>query len=223
MKTHALISVFIALASIASALENRSSSTLNSNYKSAGTYDLKEVPEETIAIFYDMAMKEYYGSNFGYCADMLTAITEKTDKYPMAFFYLAKIYKDVPTMINHEKSKGNILCFIELAKEAKMDSSFITSSYDDLIDMERSPELCMKYARMALGVASDMMSIQCMAKASEKMFYAKKDNQYLEMHGFYSEKNRRIFEGNTNIEYIIDADTPMLRGGVFRVAGNDKR
>jgi hypothetical protein len=203
-------------ASAGSAVKNK----LNQPEASSHYYISTDTSAETLDMFYTIACREYSESNFGSSIELLEKIVKKTDAYPMSYYLISKIYRDVATLQDYKKSSSALLKFIEQAKKKKMHSSFITSSYDDLIDMEKSPEECLKYALAALAVGEDIMSNQCMVKAAEKMVMINGDKEYLEMFSIYVEKNLKIFQRNINAEFM-DADTPQLRDKLSRIANND--
>jgi hypothetical protein len=183
--------------------------------KQTSTYSLPlQMSQSELDAFYQMGLDEYYKSNYGLCVEIFEALLARTDKYHYIDYYLAKIYKEDINLHDADKSKEHSLNFIEIVKKKKLDVSYISGSYDDLIDLEEDATICMKYAREALGISENLLSRQCMAKASEKMYAMIGDKKYKDLHILYLAKNSEILDADN----IIDAGTPQLNDNYLRVA-----
>jgi len=166
--------------------------TVEFQINTSGIAFQKDITADTINTFYQMAEAEYKYSNFGLSRDLFTAIIQKTNAHPEAYFFLGKIYEEVPQFKNAEMSKQ---CYLNAAVNKKLDVATRQQSYLSLIRLTDNTELSIKYAIASGKIATTDESKQAMILAYHKKYEKTGDEDLLSKADNLSRQmNEKFFE-----------------------------
>lgn len=171
-----------------------SADSIPAKINSSGINFQKDITEETITIFYEMAVSEYEYSNFGYSRDLLTAIIQKSNKQPGAYFFLGKIYEEVAQFKNIDMSKQ---CYLNAAVNKNLNVGFRQQSYLALIRLTDSDNLAIKYATASAKIAISNESKQAFVLAYHKKYEKTGDEELLsKADALTRQMNEQYFNGS---------------------------
>ncbi len=150
------------------------------------------VSEDTIQAFYSMAVSEYEYSNFGFSRDLLTAIVQKTNKQPGAYYFLGKIYEEVAQFKNLDIAKHY---YLSAATSKKLAIHLRQGSYLALIRLTDNADLAIKYAKDSGKIGESDDSKQALVLAYHKQFEKTGDeNLLVKVQQVTKKMNAKFFE-----------------------------
>jgi hypothetical protein len=141
----------------------------------------KQVTKQQLSMFFDFSLEEMRNSNFGLSRDMFELIGERAPSdFPMCFYHLAQLYRQIPTLENAGKEKANLEKFVALYnKKTKVDKTFFEESYSRLIALENDPIKLAKYAKTILKISkSSSQGKHIAVSAYTKIFSITNDAEY---------------------------------------------
>lgn len=150
--------------------------SIQAQLNTSGINFKKDVSEETITAFYEMAVTEYQYSNFGFSRDLFTAIVQQTKNQPGAYYFLGKIYEEVAQFKNIEMSKQ---CYLNAAVNKKLYTNFRQQSYLALIRLTDNAETAIKYAEASSKIATSNEAKQAFVLAYHKKYEKSGDETLL--------------------------------------------
>ena len=155
----------------------------------------KNVTEKELQDFYSFAVDEYGNANYGSAKDLLLGITQKTDKQPMAWYYLAQIYRDVyPYSLQRDKLKIALLNIVK----SDLNVGMKQSAYDDLAKIETNVDSAIAYGKKAVELEDNMFSRYILLTVYYNAYEKTHNKLYrTEFSKVYDSRMRNIFADST--------------------------
>ena len=137
----------------------------------------KDISADTINTFYEFAIEEYNNSNYGFSRDLFTAITNRTTVHPECYYYLGKIYSEVPTL--KDKVLANIY-FLRAANSLNLDTHIRQEAYLALAKMSNNDDVALRYAKDSLDLINNDKAKKALVSIYQKKYEKTKDKNYLD-------------------------------------------
>ena len=152
----------------------------------------EKISDDTVKLFYEMAVDEYNYSNYGFSRDLFTAIVQHGKQQPGAYLYLGKIYEEVAIFKNVELSKQ---CYLNAATSKSLLSTMRQEAYLALIRLTDDSDMAIKYAKASSRIATSDESKQALILAYHKQFSKTGDEAFLtKAEDVARDMNSRYFE-----------------------------
>jgi len=106
-------------------------------------------------------------------------IASRTSAHPMCYFYLSKIYTEIPVLADKDKAKNNLAAFVSFSKrKTKIANTFFQDAYTDLIKLETDHEKIVMYAEDAAKILDSYTSRETLVHAYTRAFNLTKNKEY---------------------------------------------
>jgi hypothetical protein len=163
----------------------------------------REIQEETVKVFYQFGIDEYNYANYGQALDIFTAIANRSNTYPGAYFYVGKIYEEVALFKDETLAQQ---FYLKAATSTRLAAFMRQEAYAGLIRLTDNTDLAMKYAKASFKLGESETSRKSLIAAYHKQYNKTGNVDYLEraeiVNRTSTDKYFQPMEEATNTNYV---------------------